>query len=260
MSMPFGIASIEQFVLVFIRITAALSVMPIFRHRAVPSMLKAGLGLSLAFLVAPNLGGSLEGTPGTPASYLVLALGETLVGLMMGFAAQFVFYAVEMCGRIIGLQSGLSFVATVDPNTEVQSDLITQVYEILTILIFLSLDGHLMMIRAIHESFSVIPIGGFSVDGRLAEWSIAQAGQVLGRGVQLAAPMMATLLVTDISLGILTRVAPTMNVFVLGFPLKIGLTLIFTSLTMTTVATIFSAQYGEFIREFPSVLRLLTAP
>lgn len=257
MELPFSIASVEHFVLIFVRITAALAVLPIFKHRSIPSMLKAGLGLALTFLVAPSIPASPTPLTGTISDYMLMGLSETVCGLLMGFAGQFLFYAIEICGRILGLQSGLSIVATIDPNSESQSDVLTQFYEIMAMLVFLSIDGHLMMLSALRESFDIIAIGAVNVDGKLAEWSVAQAGLVLSRGIQLAAPMMVTLFLSDVALGILTRVAPTMNVFVLGFPLKIGITLLFASLTTGTIAGIFSSQYEQFAIEFPAFLKIL---
>ncbi|MCL4304988.1 flagellar biosynthetic protein FliR [bacterium] len=258
MVLPFNIDSVEQFVLVFIRISAALAVLPVFRHRAVPGTVKACLAVAIALLIVPTT--ETVKLPGSSTiwDFAYMGLTETLCGLLMGFAGQFVFYAIEICGRIIGLQSGLSIVATIDPNSETQSDVLTQVYEMLAILIFLSLDGHLMMLEAVRASFEAIAIGGLSVDSKLAEWSIAKSGVILFHGVQLAAPMMVTLFLSDVALGILTRVAPTMNVFVLGFPLKVGLTLFFAGLTTSTVAAIFSQQYSDFSSEIPGFLRLLT--
>lgn len=258
MELPFSLASIEHFVLIFIRIASALAVLPIFRHRSVPASLKAGLALSLTFLIAPTIAPSMIHPSGTISDYLVMGLSETVCGLLMGFAGQFVFYAIEICGRILGLQSGLSIVATIDPNSEQQSDVLTQIYEMLAMLVFLSLDGHLMMLQAIRSSFDTVAIGSVAIDGKLAEWSVAQAGIVLSRGIQLAAPMMVTLFLSDVALGILTRVAPTMNVFVLGFPLKIGITLLFASLTASTVAAIFASQYSQFMQEMPTFLRILS--
>jgi flagellar biosynthetic protein FliR len=257
MTLPFDIASIEHFILVFIRISAALAVLPIFRHHSVPSTVKACLAMAMAFLIAPLVPHANVPVTGTIGDFAYMGLSETLCGLLMGFAGQFIFYSIEICGRIIGLQSGLSIVSTIDPNSEQQSDILTQIYEMLAILVFLSLDGHLMMLNAVRQSFDAIAIGGLSIDGKLAEWSIAQAGVVLARGVQLAAPMMVTLFLSDVALGILTRVAPTMNVFVLGFPLKVGITLLFTALTTSTVAAIFSEQYVQFSKEFPGFLKLL---
>lgn len=258
MELPFSIASVEHFVLIFIRIATALAVLPIFKHQAVPSMLKAGLAVALTFLIAPSVASGTMPQSGTIADYLLMGLSETVCGLLMGFAGQFVFYAIEICGRILGLQSGLSIVSSIDPNSESQSDVLTQVYEMMAVLVFLSLDGHLMMLEALRSSFDTIALGSVNLNGKLAEWSVAQAGIVLSRGIQLAAPMMLTLLLSDVALGILTRVAPTMNVFVLGFPLKIGITLLFASLTTGTIAGIFASQYGEFVREYPTFLRILS--
>lgn len=257
MTLPFDIESIEHFVLVFIRISAALAVLPVFRHRSVPATVKACLAIAMAFLITPAVPRATAPITGTIIDFAQMGIRETICGLLMGFAGQFIFYAVEICGRIIGLQSGLSIVATIDPNSELQSDVLTQMYEMLAILVFLSLDGHLMMLDAVRSSFDAVAIGGLAIDGKLAEWSIAQSGQVLANGIQLAAPMMVTLFLTDVALGILTRVAPTMNVFVLGFPLKVGITLMFTALTTSTVAAIFSEQYAQSARELPGFLKLL---
>lgn len=258
MELPFSISSVEHFILIFIRISAAFAVLPIFKHKAIPGTLKAGLALALAFLVAPSVPVSTFLKTGTIADYLLMGLSETVCGLLMGFAGQFIFYAVEICGRILGLQSGLSIVATIDPNNEGQSDVLTQIYELLTMLVFLSIDGHLMMLETLRASFDAVAVGSLSLDGKLAEWSVSQAGIVLGRGIQLAAPMMATLFLSDVALGILTRVAPTMNVFVLGFPLKIGITLMFAAITAGTVATIFANQYRDFAVELPGFLKVLS--
>jgi flagellar biosynthetic protein FliR len=258
MELPFGIASIEHFTLIFIRVSAALAVLPIFKHKSIPSSLKAGLALALTFLIAPSIPQTTFAKTGTIADYLLMGMSETVCGLLMGFAGQFIFYAIEICGRILGLQSGLSIVSTIDPNLEGQSDVLTQIYEMLAILVFLSIDGHLMMLQTLRASFDTIAVGSLSLDGKLAEWSVNQAGIVLGRGIQLAAPMMVTLFLSDVALGILTRVAPTMNVFVLGFPLKIGITLMFAALTASTVASIFANQYRDFAIELPAFLRVLS--
>lgn len=243
--------------LVFIRITAALAILPIFGRRAVPSSIKAALGVALAVLIAPSVPTHALEKTGTIADYLIIGLNETMCGALIGFAGQLLFYAVEICGRILGLQSGLSIVSSIDPHNDTQSDILTQFYDMLAVLVFLSIDGHLMMLERLRESFDTVSIGAMSLDGKLAEWSIAHAGAILGQGIQLAAPMMVTLFLGDVALGILTRVAPTMNVFVLGFPLKIGITLIFASLTTGTIAQIFAHQSTLHIQGLSEFLKVL---
>lgn len=243
--------------LVFIRITAALAVLPIYGRRAVPSSVKAALGVAIAILVAPSVPPHMMEKTGTIADYLIIGLNETLCGALIGFAGQLLFFAVEICGRILGLQSGLSIVSSIDPHSDMQSDILTQFYDMLAVLVFLSIDGHLMLLKALRASFDTVSIGAMSLDGKLAEWSIAQAGEILGQGVQLAAPMMVTLFLCDVALGILTRVAPTMNVFVLGFPLKIGITLVFAALTTGTIAQIFAHHSILRIQGVSELLKVL---
>jgi flagellar biosynthetic protein FliR len=178
----------------------------------------------------------------------------------MGFAGQFLFYAVEIAGQLIGFQSGLSIVSSIDPNTNANSDVLTKTYRLLALLLFLCFNGHHLMLQTLVDSFRIVPLGQFSIDGRIAEWVFHTGTLVMAKGIQLAAPLMISLLLTDIGLGILTRIAPTMNVFILGFPLKIGMTLFLASVSIGVVTHIFSAQYIVFMREFPSILHLMVSP
>ena len=258
--MPIDVAHIEIFVLLFIRLVSALAVLPIFRNEAIPPMVKAGLAAVLSFSLVPTLHGALPAPSGTIFDFAGLALKETACGILLGFAGQTLFYAVEVAGQMIGFQSGFSMVSSIDPNTEADSTVLTQVYNLFAMMIFLTLNGHHMMLMAVVDSLKTIPIGALSVDGRLAQWFTEVATSILADGVRLAAPLMVTLLLTDVALGILTRVAPTLNVFVLGFPLKIGLTLVMVSLTLGVVANIFTAQYSHFMQDFKVFERILVSP
>ena len=254
------ISQVEVFILIFIRISSALAVLPVFNNKAYPVTARTGFAVAMTLLLMPVLHATLPQPSGTIADYFLLAVRETACGVLLGFAGQFLFYAVEIAGQLIGFQSGLSIASTIDPNTDANSDVLTQTYGLLTLLLFLSLDGHHMMLQTLADSFSVVPLGAFSIDGRIAEWVYQTGTAVMAQGIRLAAPLMLSLLLTDIGLGILTRVAPTMNVFVLGFPLKIGLTLLLASVTIGVVSQIFSGQYVHFMSSFPSILKLMTAP
>ncbi len=258
--MPIDISQVELFVLLFIRITSALAVLPIFSNAAVAPMIKAGIGGVMALLLLPALPVSLPLSSGTIVDFFLLAVKEVLCGVLIGFAGQFLFWGVEIAGQLIGFQAGFSVVSSIDPNTESQSTVLTQVYNLTAMLVFISIDGHHMMLKAVADSFHVIPIGGLSVGPQMSEWTLNAARTVLADGVRLAAPLMVTLLLTDIGLGILVRVAPTMNVFVLGFPLKVGISLIMISITIGAVMSIFTHQYGEYARNLPGFMRLLAAP
>lgn len=258
--MLIDIHQIEFFVLVFVRIASAFAVLPLFSHSATPNMLKAGLAGAIALLLVPTLSSTMPPPSGTILDFLLLALRETVCGILLGLAGQFLFYAVDIAGQLIGFQAGFSVVSSIDPNTEAQSTVLTQIYNVVAMLVFLAIDGHHAMIKAICDSLHVIPVGKLALDARFSAWMLAAVQGVMVDGVRLAAPLMVTLLLTDVGLGILTRVAPTMNVFVIGFPLKVAITMIMLSLTLGILASVFTFQYSEYVRHMPMFLKLLTAP
>ncbi|MBI5058321.1 flagellar biosynthetic protein FliR [candidate division KSB1 bacterium] len=258
--MPIDVAQIELFALVFIRLTAAFSVLPVFSNAAIPSMLKAGLAGIMALLVVPAMDPTMLAAHGTALDFFNLALRESLCGILIGFVGQMLFYAVEVAGNLIGYQIGFSFVSSVDPNSDAQSTVMTQLYTIFATLLFLCLNGHHLMIGAVAESLQRIPVGSFVIGDGFMTFFIASAATILADGVRLAAPIMVTLLVTDIGFGILTRVAPAMNVFVIGFPLKIAGGLLMTAASLQIVAMTFGGQLQSWTRQTPVLLRLMGAP
>jgi flagellar biosynthesis protein FliR len=257
--MPIDISQVELFVLVFIRATSAFAVLPIFSHSAVPATVKAGLAGVLSLLLVPALGTTVLPATGTILDFVQLAMREAICGILLGMAGRMLFYGVEVAGQLIGFQAGFSVVASIDPNTESESTVITQVYNIAAMLVFLAIGGHHMMLRALTDSLHVVPIGKLSVNANFAQWMLAAAAGVLADGVRLAVPVMVTLLLTDVGLGILVRVAPMMNIFVIGFPLKVGLTMLMVSLTLSAVMAMFSNQCYEYVRHVPAFLKLLVA-
>ncbi|RPH93194.1 flagellar biosynthetic protein FliR [candidate division KSB1 bacterium] len=258
--MPIDIAHIEFFTLVFIRTATALAVLPVFGHTAFPAVAKAGLAGLISLLLIPALSPGLPPISGTLMDYFMLAIRETVCGLLLGFAGQFLFYAVEIAGQLVGFQAGFSIVSSIDPNTESQTTVLTQFYNLTALLIFVTIDGHHFMLKALVDSMTVIPIGHLHVGPELPQWTLTNVTAVMADGVRLAAPLMVTLLVADIGLGILTRVAPTLNIFVLGFPLKIVITLVMISMTLNAVMLVFTSQVGQFARSIPGFLRLLAVP
>jgi len=258
--MPIDTAQIQVFVLVFLRVASALSVLPVFGHGAFPPIGKAGLSAALSLLLVPALALQLPPVGGTTLEFFLLGIREVLCGVLLGLAGQFVFWAVEVAGQLIGFQAGFSIITSIDPNTDAQSTVLTQVYNLVALLVFLSIDGHHVMLRAIADSLRAVPIGGLNVGAPLTEWAVFMAKGVLADGVRMAAPIMVTLLLTDVGLGILVRVAPTMNVFVLGFPLKVAVALILVSLTLGAVMSVFTFQFADFTRHMPSFLKLLSVP
>lgn len=209
----------------FVRILALLSSAPVLGHGSVPVRAKVGLAMLLTLLVAPNLPAA-NAVPLASAQGLALLLQQLAVGLALGFSVSLVFSAIQMAGDLIGLQMGLSFASFVDPQSADQSPLIGSFLNLLAMLIFLTLDGHLLMIGALVDSFASVPVGvelRGAVDWqRLLTWGT----EVFTLGLHLALPALAAVFLSNLALGVLTRAAPQLNLFAVGFPVTLLLGLL----------------------------------
>lgn len=213
-------AWIVQFIWPFIRVLALFTTAPLLGHRSFPRSARIGLALLITFLIAPQIppAPTQSFTDGMALLYL---LQQLFVGIAIGFGMMMVFAAIEAAGELMGLQMGLSFATFVDPVHNRSTPIIASYLGIMASLSFLALDGHLLLIAAIHESFTLMPIAPnpqqvFNLP------ALIQAGSDIFRiGVQISLPVMAAMLITNIAMGLLARAAPQLNIFAVGFPLTI---------------------------------------
>ena len=199
----------------FARILALLATAPLTGNAQVAAPVKIGLAIFITAVVAPTLP-IPEIDPGSGAGLLMLAR-ETALGIAMGIAMRVVFAGVSAAGDVIGLQMGLGFAQFYDPQTNGQVPVLGQFMGLLATLTFLSLNGHLVMISTLIESFHAVPVDAAGP----GQWMLlAQSGgMVLRAAVLLSLPLIATLLVVNAALGVLARSAPQLNIFAIGFPI-----------------------------------------
>ena len=206
------------------RILALLSATPPFNNTSLPTRARLILGLILALAVAPTVGGAATlpaVSPASGAGLLILA-EQMLIGYAMGFSMRLVFGAVDLAGSTFSVQMGLGFATSYDPTSASQTAVVSEVLSILVLLTFLSIDGHLMILSTLARSFQVLPIG--TLPGSASWTNLAKAGGIVfSSGLLLALPIIVALFITNTALGILARVAPQLNVIVIGFPLTIAL-------------------------------------
>ena len=212
------------------RILAMIATSPILGNRQVPARVKIGFSLLLAFIIAPNIEAMPQVALGSPQGILIM-LQQIIIGVAMGFTMRLIFTAVEMAGELAGLQMGLGFASFYDPINGVHNAIIAQWLGIIATLAFLAINGHLYMISALAESFQTLPIGStMSVKGiyGVASWG----GSIFVYAVQISLPILAALLITNIALGILTRAAPQLNLFAVGFPITLAVGFFVLALSM----------------------------
>lgn len=192
----------------------------------------------MTVLVAPTVEKSLPDIDPASGLGFIILLQQLLIGIAIGFVMRIVFVAVEMAGELIGLQMGLGFAIFFDPQNSGQIDIIGRFLGVIASLAFLAMNGHLMVLALISQSFSTLPVGVSGVN-ELTFQTLANWGQeIFKSGLQLSLPVLTALLITNLALGILTRAAPQLNIFAVGFPLTLSIGLFVLALSMPFYAPI----------------------
>lgn len=210
----------------FLRISALFIVSPVFNANTVPVRVRVVLAIMMAALLAPFLKVPVEVDLLSPAG-LLLASREVAIGLLLGFLVQMVFAAVVVAGETLAMSMGLGFAMSVDPQNGVQVPVISQLNVILATLLFLAIDGHLLVLAALARSFILLPIEGVALDSRFFFSVFELGGTIFATALLLALPAVTAVLVTNIAFGVITRAAPQLNIFAVGFPVTIAVGLIF---------------------------------
>lgn len=205
----------------FSRIAGLMALAPLFNNATVPAPVKICFIAALAFVIGPTIPGGAALDPFS-IQFALIMLGEFVIGLAMGLTMRLAFSAVEFAGDITGLTMGLGFATFFDPQSEGRTSVIDQFFAILTLMLYVSANIHLMLLGTLADSFRTLPIGQLGVHGLHVEPLLVWAGTIFGTGLQLALPMLAVLLITNTALGVLTRAAPQLNLFGIGFPVTIG--------------------------------------
>jgi len=232
---------------VFLRTTGIFVTAPVLAARFIPPAVKVGLSLLVSFLLMPVVQAAPMGE--SYAETAVALLGEIGYGLFIGFMAAALLAAVDVAGQIVDVQMGFGLSNVLDPEQGHSSPLMGIFKYLLITLIFMMLDGHHLMIRALSKSFEIMPAGKVSLAAFWAQLSVTTAAQMLLIGVVLAIPIWAAMLITDVALGVVARAVPQMNVFVIGLPVK--------SLVGFMILSASIGFYGVFTEEIATTLRNL---
>jgi flagellar biosynthetic protein FliR len=204
------------------RILALLAAAPPFNNAALPLRVRLMLGLAIAIAITPALPAVPPLEPASGIGLWILAL-QLLIGLAMGFSVRLIFSAIDMAGNMIATQMGLGFATLYDPQNTGQTPVVSEFMGLLALLIFMAINGHLMLIATLTHSFTVIPISA-TAPGSSTWLNLANSGVVIfSSGLLLALPILVALLITNVALGVLSRAAPQLNLFAVGFPLTLAL-------------------------------------
>ncbi len=222
------LAWISALLLPFFRLLGLFTSAPILSQRSVPVRLRVVAAASIAVLVAPLVPPGQPADLASPDGWLVVA-SEALIGFAIGFVARTTLAAVELAGEAIGLQMGLSFAGFFDPDSG-QLNAVSRLLNTLSLAAFVAVNGPVLLVAAVVRSFEVIPPAT-----SLGDWLVRLQPASLGAGVfelgvMIALPFMALLLFVNLGLGVVSRIAPQLNIFAIGFPVTIGAGLVLLAL------------------------------
>jgi flagellar biosynthetic protein FliR len=237
------LALVGSYLWPFARIAAAIMVAPVFNAQVVPKRARLVLALALTLIVAPATPVSAAPEPFSGPGLLIVGQ-EILIGLAMGFALQMIFDALVIAGQTIAMSMGLGFAFLLDSQRGVSVPVLSQMFVMLAILTFLALDGHLALIQTMASSFTTLPVG--SGLGRDGVWQLVGFGSTVFAGaLQVALPAAVALIVVNLAFGVMSRAAPTLNLFAVGFPVTMALGFVILLWTLPNVQANFVSLLGS---------------
>lgn len=212
---------VASFILPLFRIAAVLMTMPIFGTKMVPTRIRLYFAVAITVVVVPGLPPIPEVNP-LSLSGLLLIAEQIIIGALFGLSLQLLFQAFVIAGQIVAIQMGMAFASMVDPVNGVNVAVLSQFLSMLATLLFLSMNGHLVVFEVVTESFTTLPVGGGLLVNHF--WDlVGRLSWVLGAALLLVLPVITALLVVNIAFGVMTRAAPQLNIFSIGFPLTLVL-------------------------------------
>jgi flagellar biosynthetic protein FliR len=253
--MSISIAQAQLYFLALTRIMAVMVHVPIFGGQNVPNQVRIGLGLMLSAVLIP-----WQPLPASTAQIADFTFGvaigrELLIGTLAGFAAAMTFGAVQIAGEVMGMEIGFGASRVLNPAMSESGSALDQFFVMVAMLLFIVLDGHHLFLIGLQKTFQAIPVGSPLPDFS-AETLMKIFASLITAGVQMALPILGAVLLTDITLGLLARVAPQIQIYFLGLPLKIGVGLFALMLTLTIVIP----RLGDLFQSIaPRMLQLLGA-
>ncbi len=241
------------FVLILFRVASFLMAMPITGGGGLPGLVKVSLVLAVSLVLVPIV--PMPSPPSTLSAWLIGLISEMMIGWVIGLGSQLIFAAVDLGGEIVGLQMGFGIASVLDPTSNQPMPLIDQLYTLFAVLVFFGIHADHLVIRALVQSFGLIPPMTFGSTGIPMGLLVRTAGQLFVTGMKIAIPVTMALLLANVALGILSRVVPQMNVWLMSFPITIGLGFLVMGATLSLFVALLQDQISGLEGTIGGLLR-----
>ncbi|MGH2858230.1 MAG: flagellar biosynthetic protein FliR [Solirubrobacteraceae bacterium] len=241
-----GPDKVTGFFLVLARISPLFLVAPLFSSKLLPAKAKTVVAVGLAVGLTPLAVRGLQ-IPTDPLAVTGLIAEQLLIGLAFAFAVGAVLYAVEMAGSLADNVSGFSFGAQVDPINGNQGGSITNMYTLVGLAMFIAIGGDAWVLRGLAKTFSLVPLTGSAPIATMTAGAVSAFGSIFVSAVEVAAPVLLAMLITDVAFGVVTKVVPQVNVFGVGFALKVGVTMLVIAAALPFISGFMSNQISSAV-------------
>ncbi|WP_204551854.1 flagellar biosynthetic protein FliR [Bacillus ectoiniformans] len=248
---------ISVFILIVARVSAFFVTMPFFSYRTIPAMHRLGFALVLSWTMYYTMDVAAFEING---EFFLLIIKEALVGLLIGFVAYMIVAAIQIAGGFIDFQMGFAIANVIDPQTGTQSPLMGQYLYMMSLLLLLSLNGHHLILDGIFYSYQFIPMEQAFIsfgDGQMLDYIAKAFNSMFIIAFQMAMPVVATLFLVDVALGIVARTVPQLNIFVVGFPIKIAVSFIVLFVVMGVILTVVQQLFEMMLYTMRDVMTLM---
>jgi flagellar biosynthetic protein FliR len=247
----------QTFLVVTSRIAGFIGAIPVISSAQTPGRIKTAMVIAISLALFPVMADAVPKVSFAPLPFLLLMISELLLGLLLGLVARLIFTAVEFGATVIGFQMGFAAANVFDPQSERQVALISQFQNIFAILIFLAINGHHLFLQTAVRSYELLPPGQLDFSGQAVPFLMELTSHMFAIGVQFSAPVLAVLLLSGLILGVLARVFPQLNVFLLSFPINIGTAFIVIALTLGMVSVLVRREFDILGDRFIMLLNFL---
>ncbi len=251
----FEVEVFKIFVLVLVRFTGLIVTAPVLGSSNFPATAKIGLAGLAALMITPNIPVLATPIPDDAVGFGILALGELMIGMCIGFLMTLTFAAIQIGGQVLDMQTGFGLMNIFNPALETQVPIFGFFLFLIAVLYLLALDGHHMMIRALVSTYDRIPPGGFAARpellGEVSTWGRA----MFIDGFLIAAPVAGALMLAYVTMGLLGRLIPQIHLFVIGFPLTIAVGLLVVALSLTVYLRLLDGMFERMFRDVDTLIR-----
>lgn len=251
--------NILPFGMVVTRVATIFFSIPVFNARRIPNSIKLFFSLSFTLLIFPIVGISLDIMKLNYFEIFSFLISEFIIGLIIGFVITAVFSAIQMAGRIIDINNGFGFSQIVDPVSNINATLTSNFFGLIAMTIFFIMGGHNLLIGAIVKSYEMLPPGRVEFKPEVIEILIRSFGNILVIGLKIAAPVAASLILTEVALAVMARVIPQIPIFIVGFPLKILVSLVILALIMINTVPYLQSLFNDSFVNIKYLLKFLRA-